>query len=636
MLRILYIDEVYLITKGDRQSIEFTNAIEYVKYLRRVEKYSEAVIFSSFHSANQILEKANTQIITTIGHGFLQLPYTQEQYDAVSKETDPLNDIQLQDIIINFCRIRSAITEGFHIFKGRLREVKGLDIELAEKVKLITEEFTKFEKELIRDVGKYPEIIAEFKRVISLFKADDIDSIDSIDLENEETFSKYLPADEIDKEELIREKKGWKILFLDDKPSELDSILKVLAERCIDYEIATTIQEAKAFIEADKQSNKISVVVSDYRLFEADAKGISKPRMQKEQGYDFLIWLAKQDRYNAMMALSGLSKWFLLESFRKKSIDVKVYSKTGLNAGAAKFFVDDIEYLGSQVEQVVLSQPKATNWRKDTVKQEKITNYALKPYYVFHRNSNEYLTVENSINQQAEKVARELEFAIDKSSDFNFASLVSIQGNATKTMKGEIENEYPDFQLKLLQRRVFYYLLLKGFDKDAISKMLHTGDTQSEMSESMIKQVPSMLAIQTETDIPYGLLVEEKYFLHHYMNLPIYNIAELMDQTYAIINTVLTEHLKNNKAITEKLKNYCVENDTEISFGTVSMTEVHIVLQKVVELMVKDNKHSAALNLIIEIETLVDDIQDFIPSKDKLKKSIKAISALKEKIAKKV
>ena len=104
-----------------------------------------------------------------------------------------MNEIQLQDIIINFCRIRSSISEGFHIFKGRLREIKGTDTSLDEKVKLLTNEFIKFEKDLTRDVGKYPEIITEYSRVISQFNANDIDSIDLILSENEETFSKFLP-----------------------------------------------------------------------------------------------------------------------------------------------------------------------------------------------------------------------------------------------------------------------------------------------------------------------------------------------------------------------------------------------------------------------------------------------------------
>ena len=197
MAKLLHIDETYKTTQSGLPMKEFGNAIEYVKYLRRIEKNNEPIIFTSFHSANEILLKSNTQIITAIGHGFIQLPYSKEKYEEVVNDLEPLNEIQLQDIIINFCRVRSSISEGFHIFKGRLREIKGMDISLTEKVTLLNEEFVKFEIELIRDVGQYPEIIVEYKRVISLFNADNIDTIDLIDLENEETFSKYLPADEI-------------------------------------------------------------------------------------------------------------------------------------------------------------------------------------------------------------------------------------------------------------------------------------------------------------------------------------------------------------------------------------------------------------------------------------------------------
>jgi len=639
MARLIYIDEEYNPINAEASKSKFNSGIEYVRYLRRVEKNIEPIIFTSFHSANEVLEKPNTQIITAIGHGFLQLPYNKDEYEIVVNDIGPLNEIQLQDIIINFCQLRSSVREGFHIFKGRLREIKGMDIGKEDKNKLFLTEFEHYEKELIKDVGNYPEILSEYKNIIAKYNPLDEKTIEIIEAVQEEQFVCYLPADEDMAIEKSSEKKSWKVLFLDDKPSELESVLQVLTDKGIGYEIASSSEQAKIDIEADKRSNKICVVISDYRLFEADAKGVSKPRMQKEQGYDFLLWVSKQDRYNAMVALSGLSKWFLMDSFRRNRINVKVYSKSGLLGGGAKLFVDDIEYLGNQYNEVVNSQPKASLWNEiQYVDKEKtkIKSYSLKPYYVFHRNSNEYLTNENNINQQAEKVARELEFALDHSSNFNFASLVSIQGNATRTMKGEIELEYPDFQLKLLQRRVFYYLILKGFDRDAISKMLHKGDSQSEMSESMIKQIPSMLAIQTETDIPYGLLVEEKYFLHHYMSLPIYNIAELMDQTYSIINSVLNKHLKNCKTVTQKLKNYITEDDDQISFGTVSMTEVHVVLDKVVDLLIKENKDKEAQFLILEIASLIDELKDLVPDKSKLKLSIRKIDSLNERIAKRI
>ncbi|MBP8114628.1 MAG: hypothetical protein KAY50_04670, partial [Chitinophagaceae bacterium] len=221
-------------------------------------------------------------------------------------------------------------------------------------------------------------------------------------------------------------------------------------------------------------------------------------------------------------------------------------------------------------------------------------------------------------------------------SNFNFASLVSIQGNATKTMKGDFENEYPDFQLKLLQRRVFYYLILKGFDTDAIVKMLHKGDSQEEMSDSMIKQIPSMLAIKANTDIPYNLLVEEKYFLHQYMNLPIYNIAELIDQTYSIVNDVLSRYLNQNKKLADTLGSYCVKNEGQITVGTVSMTEVHVLLKKVVELLLDSNQSNIASNLIGDVIQIMETVNDLLPDKKQLKNSFDKLYNLQNTVAKRI
>lgn len=642
MTKIIYIDEQYNFTEKSGRIIQFEDGISYVKYLRRIEKNVEPIIFTSFYSEEKILERRNTQIITTIGHGFLQLPFNGEKYQEVIDKILPLNEIQLQDIIINFCQLRSSVRESFHIFKGRIRDIKGRNDSLSDKNKLFLTEFENYEKQLLKDVGNYPEIIIEYKAVISKYNPNDLKSIELIEEVQEEQFVTYLPAENDTNVELSSEKKSWKVLFLDDRPSELKSILEILDEKNIEYETAKSCDEAKAIIESDIQSNKISVVVSDYRLFEPQIGINTKPRMQKEQGYDFLLWLNDQPRYNALVALSGLSKWFLMESFRKNRINVKVYSKVGLLGGGAKLFVDDLEYLGNQYSEIVNSQPKAELWNNNQYKDKEKTELksaSLKPYYVFHRNNVDYLTNENKINQDAEKVARELEYAIDKNSDFNFVSLLSIKGNTTSTMKGHLpETEYEDFILKLIQRRVIFYLLLKGFYPYSIYSMLRNGeklelDFKDDKLINRLKATPNMLAIQAETDIPYGLLMEEKYFLQHHMNLPIYNIAEMMDQTYSIINSVLTKHLKGNKNIAETLKNYCCEKENQISFGTVSMAEVHIVIPKVVSLLIKENKIEVAKLLLEDILGVLYGISDLVPTNEKIKNSIKIMETLTDKIS---
>ena len=632
MVNTYYNEQEYKITNSQGVEISFRNAIEYVQYLRRVQKCIDPVIFTSFCSSSYLIQQSNTKILSAIGHNFLRIPFSVKELEDMSMEMLPLNDIQLSDISINFCQLRSAIREGFHRFKGRIREIKGRRISETDKIKLFNYEFEQYESELIREVKEYPDIFMEFKRIVSLFDPSDISSIEKIETIQEENFSCYLPADNDYAETMARSAYGWEVLFLDDKPNELEEIFRVLEERGIKYQVATSSVAAKHIIEEDFY-NIISVVVSDYRLFEDQNQANEIQRMQSEQGYDFLVWLSRQNRYNGMIALSGLSKWFLLDSFRKIKINVKVYSKSGLLGGGVRLFVDDLEYLGTQFAEVIHSQPKASLWTEPQYKSADsgiIKCYPFKPYYIYHRNNTEYLTHEDAINKMAEKVARELEFALDKSSNFDLMSLSSIQGELTKTLKGKYDGEYGDFRRKLLQRRVFYYLLIKGIDKDAIIKMLHKGEWDAKITQMTIKAIMNMLAIQSTTDIPHNLLVEERFFLYHYMGIPIYNIAELMDQTYVLINKILSDYFSDNEELYNKLGRYCVEKDGKIIVGTVSMSDMHVLVKKVVNELHKYKKYEESMRLIDDIYRILNRLQDIVPNKTFFKDSMHELVFLKE------
>ena len=147
--------------------------------------------------------------------------------------------------------MRSSVREGFHIFKGRLREIKGYNLPLINKLNLFNEEFTKYELELKKDVGQYPEILTEYKRIIALFNPNDILTIERIESIQEENFVCFLPADSDSSDAIEKHDYSWKILFLDDKPSELDSVFEILIEREIKYEVATSCADAKTVIEKD-------------------------------------------------------------------------------------------------------------------------------------------------------------------------------------------------------------------------------------------------------------------------------------------------------------------------------------------------------------------------------------------------
>jgi hypothetical protein len=608
--------------------------IIYAKYLRRVEKRRNPIIFTSFLAANSILKKNGTAIITALGHSYLQIPYTDEELEEKLKTAKPLSDIQLIDIIINFCQLKSAVRESFHAFKGRIRSIKGEKVSTIDVKMRYEAELLKYEKELLIDAGEYPQVIHEYRRIIDKFRTSPDIGIDELLDIPEETFVRFIPSEEDSNEEPESTPKPWKILFLDDRPWELEPVIEQLKIKKIDADRVTTVHDARNLLSNDFL-NRYTLVVSDYRLLEDEDDWI-KPKMQSEQGYDFLLWVADQMRFTAMVALSGLSKWFLMESFRKRQVNVKVYSKNNLSGSGVKLFTDDLEYLGNRQFEALVNQPQATNWHQNSIEktltgknteQGRIKNYALKPYYIFHRNHPSYEVNENNLNKIAEKVAREIEFALDEKSD-NFAPIISLSGKILTNMKGKMEEEYGLFQEKLLFRRVFYYLLLKGFDKDAIIKMMQRGEfgQEKEMSESLLKQVPSYLAIQTISDIPNRLLVEEIFFLQNYMMLPVYEAAQLMDQTYSIINEVINKHLSGQAKVKQELLRYVCRGDIK----AVSINETHVILTKLANLI----NPREFMRLLEEIEEILDILCKNFSKFRLLEQSRKKLIELKEKVHK--
>lgn len=504
----------------------------YAKYLRRREKYKGRIVFTSFLPIDYLLNQRQTHILTAIGHTYLQMPYSEQELADILRGVNPLNDIQLKDIIINFCQERSAVRESFHAFKGRVREIASLQ-DPSVKGGKYREEFEKYRIELIKDVGDYPQIISEYDRIIAQYDEKKESSIELVESVTEESFVRFLLKDEDSTEENGSKKRAWKVLFLDDKPKELEAILNVLEERGIGYAVAESSNEAKVLIERD-ELNQIAVVVSDYRLVEStNREGWSKPKMQPEQGYDFLLWLSEQDRYNAMVALSGLSKWFLMDSFRQKQINVKVYSKNGLSGSGAKLFVDDLEHHGDRIYETILSLPTSSEWGKQ-----------LKNYYKWLRLECEdadkieayvQATAEGIINHLDEQL-KLVDKIIDPKEKYVYLNLPDEMGEATTNLPTFFDPSKLDlFKLRLVYRRVLIYYLVSGTIKsNIVAKILNLGsanaivyDNKNNVSadfeyEGMKKQVFSIQAIK-EGDIPFNILIEEKLWLKNRMGMEILN-----------------------------------------------------------------------------------------------------------------
>lgn len=555
-------DKKYLITNINTNKEKEVSGIEYAMYLRRVEKKVEPIVLISNSSPNDLLKKPNSGILTAIGHYFYNKPFDEQLFNAEHPNAKDLNEIQLKDIIHNFCQHRSSVREGFHAFKGRINTIKGRSIGSEEKDSLFKAEFALYETELKKEAGEHPAILKEYKRIIAQYNSKEPNSIEYISSVQEESFVYFLPTDDESNEETTVEQKPWKVLLLDDEPEGLHPVIEVLKAKKMQYVIATTSKQAKEIIEQDEK-NDITVVISDYRLCEPpNEQWTIKPKMQPEQGYDFLIWLSTQNRYNAMVALSGLSKWFLMDSFRQYQINVKVYSKTGLNTGGAKLIVEDIEYLGDRMYETILSLPTAEEWKKQ-----------LLPYYKWYKlECTETENFERFISVKAEEIIQQLDKQLELRSRIKdikerakYLSLQDSVGRATEIFRDGFDaNKIDGFKLKLIYRRVLIYYLIKGtIPIHTVAKVLNLGSADAQVRDSsnnlsddqdykgMKKQVLSCQGVK-EADIPFNILIEEKLWLKHKMGVEIVNAQFAINQLYELLEftyTVLKQQFPKMSAL---------------------------------------------------------------------------------------
>ena len=595
MSKIIYINQSYTLDIGEK-SIQFENGIEYAKALRYRLKESEPIIFSSFTSKASILSTyPNAQLLRAIGHGYIQLPYSQEELNLVSSSIQSLNPIQLKDIIINYCQLRSTVRDGFHIFKNSLTQIHKSSEDIENKIKNVNSLFNQYGQELERDLVNLPQneanqVKLKYKELTELFDPKDIDSLNKIRDTQEEELTRFISEEgEISSEE-IASGYSWEILFLDDNLGELQDVFDILKRKKISYHTANTVEKATEIIENDPY-NKITVVVSDYRLFE-NIEDNPHQDMQPKQGYDFLIELSKRyDRFNALVALSGLSKSFLMESFRKEQVDVKVYTKNVLVGQGYKLFIDDIEYLGERYSEVVNSMPQSSIWTKGQT-----GSVPMKPIYIYHRQHPNYLINENRINSEAEKFARELESYLSKIKSTNFTiGFSSVTGDVGATFNGNMDKDYPRFIKRMIQRRISYYLQIKGYEKNEIASLIQYGKKinietdikgdstkqskktkeKAAVKSGTLRNILFNLAIEFESDLPYNILVEEKQFLQNYMQIPIYDLGKYMDQTHILFNEELSKVW--DKGIPISLQNYYSEDNKLTLTG---IAELPIFLKK--------------------------------------------------------
>jgi hypothetical protein len=543
---------------------------EFTKKVLRTEfKFKNPVIFTSFlpfeyfiykDSKNKIINP-NNEILLTTGHDFLRFPFTLKELEKKIQYIKPLTDFQLRDVIYNYCNLNGMVDEVTHKYIGQAR----VSLEKnEEKLKEIKE----------NGVNELNLLLGSNKINQENYNID-MDNYLTLFRKMGEEAKQYIPHDKNEfllKVEKSLNEKPWKILILDDYPEELNNLNNLLKMRGIETIIRKNYAEAIEEIREDI-FNYITVVISDYRLLE-EKNGYL--RQQDKQGYDFLFNVSKMDRINRLVAFSGLSRSFLLDTFRTFDINLLVYSKNDiLNENSLKVFVDTLELIGDEEYSKVLNKPSSKSW----------VDYS--EHYKDFRSSKNKSEIEKEISEKALMYINRVEKVLLSKDDIlrDNLDLISLKP-ATKIAAYNSE----PFMNKMAARRIAIYLILKyGFEpvkiyslfssntlnsdkiirtraEEYMKENIETNEAYEKARKDIVNSAKQMinknLAI---TDLlPFGILIEESKWLKEKANFDIVNISSSwMDYIYGI-QVLIQQLLDKNKAIELKLLNKF--NDNFVSY----------------------------------------------------------------------
>lgn len=447
--------------------------LEVVKtFLRAQKKLKFPILFVSFLSPKQILidnegnKRLENQIIGAVGHDFLRLPVAFQTLLNHLEELNPLNELQFSDVLNNLCNLKGLIGGRIHELQGRLRSLGNSPDKLKSQAEDIFEKSLNEIASLLKDTTgltrRIERIKHEFREKISDANVSSKDIQEFLERCGNE-ISALVGEDQIGPEVIESttekfEKQPWKILLLDDEPDSLHALQKTLKQRGTEFLLAQTFEEAEKIITEDIY-NEITIAISDYRLLE---KGDDVEKHQRKQGYDFLLWLSAQDHFTHLIALSGLSRKFLLESFQKYNTRVDVYSKQDLmGERAVNLFVDNILDRGREIYEAVCSRPVVGDWK------------SLKPFYAAHRASTEYRLKEQEINNRASRYIKQYEELLE-SRDETYLLQPDLDKLSELTTKLAEKNpndprSMEAFYNKLVGRRIALWLHLKlGFSRNEV------------------------------------------------------------------------------------------------------------------------------------------------------------------------
>lgn len=374
------------------------------------------VFICSFMPYDYLLKEAQCKILGFRGHYFIHLPDSYKENIEIS----PLYELELLDCKMHYCGIEGAIRDIYHrkqhiLSENNLDNAKKQFVSLIEeilKLKGLPDPLAKAAKKIKEEGGK-AQTIEELK---VLCRADESKLLTYLKDADKESV-KNLPNSAI--------KGNWKVLILEDNPGDIAPFIKALKDSGFSEEnilSAKTYDEAVTIINNDK-GNKIAVAICDYRLEqERNAK--------HKQGYSFVVWLSKQDRYTEIFVYSGLARIFLKEVFKKCNVRATVNSKYEV-LDTMNGFVEEVIEKGNKIADFVTHSPTSLAWPN------------IEPFYQQYRQWSGYDSMEHEINETSRNIITQIKYLRETIEKYDLNEKISFSKIPTfPNLSGDLYKEF--------------------------------------------------------------------------------------------------------------------------------------------------------------------------------------------------
>ena len=499
-------DVIFILAElGWRSRTEFYG-FTVAKILRLEKKLTCPIIFCSFMENFNRKEFPDSKILGRPGHYFLRLPDQKPQFEKYLRIDEDL----LEDINGDLFDTQQFIRNIVHDIPGALRKrIDKKEIKNPEKVFIVLKNLLKPIRELFSAKGLSRNFDSIEKKICTTIENTINQSGFEYNLIDSNDFLQLITPDEHEDIKDWVERK-WQVLFIDDEKLTGEKMARFFKERKITCHTAVSATNAFEILKEDaKDRTLISVIISDYRLYENGDSDSDSRKWQKMQGLQILKHVYYESDFKnhyAYVMFTQKGSVIKTQITKQQKFQILWFNKRDVLGGgdhSFNIFCNRIIEIGDKAYDRMHPIPRSKVWKTGSTRVKPGLDF----YYRLHKD-NDYEKEEIEINKT---VLSEIEFILNSNRlkyDYYFQCELkyNLQDQAELLKK---------FRTNILIPRRIFWLLFHCYEKDE-NDIIEIFNKAESQKTSIFNTSLGLSGFKNKKIAMSSMLYEEKKFCEEY------------------------------------------------------------------------------------------------------------------------